>query len=64
MFINIIIFDSLFVQVCMSVSLNTVKPLLNDHPDERPSPLERPLHNVNLNIKCIDFYPLMRGHPF
>ena len=39
-----------------------MKTLLRGHPDVRPTPLERPLDNVNLIIDvliCI----LMRGHP-
>ena len=52
--------DTLALTIC------TVKPLLRGHPDERPSPLERPLDNVNLNIldsKCIDFYPWQEATP-
>ena len=46
---------------------NTVEPLLRGHPDERPSPLERPLDNVNLNINVLIFTPderppLLKGH--
>ena len=40
---------------------STVEPFLITHPDEKPPPLEKTLNNVNLNIKCIDFLPLMRG---
>ena len=45
----------------------TVEPLLRGHPDERPSPLERPLDNVNLNIDVLIFTPderppLLKGH--
>ena len=45
----------------------TVKPLLRDHPDERPPPLERPLDNVNLYIKVListpdERPPLLKGH--
>ena len=29
---------------------SAVVPLLRGHPDNRPTPLERPLDNVNLNI--------------
>ena len=32
---------------------NTVEPLLRGHPDQRPSPLERPLDTVNLNITVL-----------
>ena len=32
---------------------NTVEPLLRGHPDERRSPLERPLYTVNLNIHVL-----------
>ena len=46
---------------------NTVEPLLRGHPDERPTPLERPLDNVNLNIKVListpdERPPLLKGH--
>ena len=45
----------------------TVEPLLRGHPDERPTPLERPLDNVNLNINVFRFTPdesppLLKGH--
>ena len=45
----------------------TVEPLLRGHPDERPTPLERPLDNVNLNRKVLIFTPderppLSKGH--
>ena len=51
----------------LSVDAYTVKPLLRGHPDERPSPLERPLDNVNLNINVLIFTPderapLLKGH--
>ena len=35
----------------------TVEPLLRGHPDERPTPLERPLDTRKSKHKCIDFYP-------
>ena len=46
---------------------DTVEPLLRDHPDERPPPLERPLDNVNLNINVListpdERPPLLKGH--
>ena len=46
---------------------NTVEPLLRVHPDQRPPPLERPLHNVNLNINVListpdERPPLLKGH--
>ena len=44
-------------------NVNTVEPLLRGHPDKRPTPLERPLENVNLNIICIDFYPRGEATP-
>ena len=47
--------------------LYTVEPLLRGHPDERPTPLERPLDNVNLNINVListpdERPPLLKGH--
>ena len=44
-----------------------VGDLLRGHPDERPTPLERPLDNVNLNINEListsDWRPaLLKGH--
>ena len=47
--------------------MNTVKPLLRGHPDERPPPLERPLDNVILNINVLtstpgERPPLLKGH--
>ena len=44
-----------------------MEPLLRGHPDERPTPLERPLDNVNLNINVListpdDRPPLLKGH--
>ena len=36
---------------------NTVEPLLRGHSDKRPSPLERPLDNMNLNINVLIFTP-------
>ena len=46
---------------------NTLEPLLRGHPDERPSPLERPLDTVNLNINVListpdERPPLLKGH--
>ena len=45
----------------------TVKPLLRGHPDERSTPMERPLDTVNLNINLsISTYegrpPLLKDH--
>ena len=45
----------------------TVEPLLRDHPDQSPTPLERPLDNVNLNINVLISTPderptLLKGH--
>ena len=45
----------------------TVEPLLRGHPDERPSPLERPVDNVNLNMNTLISTPdkrppLLKGH--
>ena len=34
------------MRACRSVA---VEPLLRGHPDERPTPLEKPLDTVNLN---------------
>ena len=46
---------------------NTVEPLLRGHPDDRPTPLERPLDNVNLNINILIYTPdegtpLLKGY--
>ena len=46
-----------------------MEPLLRGHPFERPPPLERPLHNVNLNINVLISTPderpsLLKGHFF
>ena len=45
----------------------TLEPLLRGHPDERPTPLVRPLENVNLNINVListpeERSPLLKGH--
>ena len=45
----------------------TVEPLLRGHPDERPTPLEKPLDIVNLNTNVLIFTPderppLLKGH--
>ena len=59
--------------LCMgNVSYNqdyhcTVEILLRGHPDKRPTPLERPLDNVNLNINVLmstpdEWPPLLKGH--
>ena len=47
--------------------LDTVEPLLRGYPDEIPTPLERPLDNVNLNINVFistpyERPPLLKGH--
>ena len=47
--------------------LNTVQPLLRDHPNERSTPLERPLENVTLDINILisapdERPPLLKGH--
>ena len=44
-----------------------MKPLLRGHPNERPTPLERSLDNVNLNIYVLiytpdEMPPLLKGH--
>ena len=44
-----------------------MEPLLRGHPDERPSPLEKPLDNVNLDINEFIYAPddrssLLKGH--
>ena len=45
----------------------TVEPPLRGHPDERSTPLERPLDNVNLNINVLisspdERPPLLKGY--
>ena len=47
----------------MIINFNTVEPLLRGHPDERPTTLERPLDNVNLN-KNVLISTVMRSNPF
>ena len=37
----------------------TVEPLLRGHPDKRPTPLERPHHNTNLNLYVLMSTPYM-----
>ena len=44
-----------------------MEPLLRGHPEERSSPLEWPLNNVNLNINVLTSTPdkrpaLLKGH--
>ena len=44
-----------------------MEPLLRGHPDERPTPLERPFDKVNLNINVListpdESPPLLKGH--
>ena len=44
-----------------------MKPLTRGHPNERPTPLERALDNVNLNIYVLIYTPderpsLLKGH--
>ena len=36
----------------------TVEPLLKDHPEEMPAPVERPLVNVNLNLKVLGHFTI------
>ena len=58
----------LIKKILIKIQINsTVEPLLRDHPDERPPPLERPLDNVNLNINVFISTPnkrppLLKGH--
>ena len=40
----------------------TVGPLLSGRPDEMPTPLERPLGNVNLNKNVLISFPDERAH--
>ena len=40
-----------------------MEPLLRGHPEERPSPLVRPLDNVNLNINVLNIYPCRKTAP-
>ena len=35
----------------------TVEPLLRGHPDEKPTPLQRPLSNIYLNINVLIYIP-------
>ena len=47
--------------------MTTSEPLLRGHPDERPTPLERPLGTVNLNINVListpdERPPLLKDH--
>ena len=49
------------------VIIDTVELLLRSQPDERPTPLERPLDTVNLNINVLiytpdEMPPLLKGH--
>ena len=46
---------------------STVEPLYRGHPDERPTPLERPLYTANLNINVListpdERPPLLKDH--
>ena len=55
------------IKFCKLFFGSTVEPLLRGHPDERPTPLERPLDNVNLNINVLISTPderpsLLKGH--
>ena len=47
-------------QYTLTVKRNTVEPLLKGHHDERPTPLYRPLNNVNLNINILTSTPNKR----
>ena len=51
--------DDQFLNFYQSVitSVYTVEPFLRGHPDERPTPLERPLDTVNLNINVLISIP-------
>ena len=56
-----------FKHEAIANTINTVKPPLRGHPEERPTPLERPLDNVNLNINVListpdERPPLLKGH--
>ena len=47
--------------------VGTVEPLSRGHPDEMPTPLERPLNNIDLNMKDListpdERQPLFKGH--
>ena len=49
------------------LNINTVEPLLRSNSDKRPTPLERPHDNVNLNIYVListpdERPPLLKGH--
>ena len=55
------------MELCSPHNKITVEPLLRGHPDESPTPLERPLDNVNLNINVLISTPdkrppLLKGH--
>ena len=47
----------------MTHVIRTVEPLLRGHPYERPTPLERPLDTVNLNIDVLISTPDERDPP-
>ena len=38
----------------------SVEPLLRGHPDKRPTPLERPLDHVNINLHVLIYTPNKR----
>ena len=61
----IIVFDY-YISIAI-VNDITVEPLLWGHPDERPTPLKRPLDTGNLNINVListsdERPPLLKGH--
>ena len=52
-----------YFESCSILSfISTVEPLLRGHPDERPTPLERQLDNVKLNINVLISTPNERPH--
>ena len=58
--------NQLFLFSIFNIITGTVKPLLRGHPVERPTPLERPLDQVNLNINVListpdERPPLLKG---
>ena len=55
------------VAVKLRAFVNTVEPLMRGHPDKRPTPLERTLETVNININGListpdEGPPLLKGH--
>ena len=60
-----ILFRPILTNVCLFS--NTVEPPLRGHSNERPTPVERPLDTLNLNINKLIFTPderppLLKGH--